>query len=126
MQDLHVLAADVDHGVHIREQEVRAARMAAQLAHLLVGQIQQGVAAITRCQDIAHVFPLQTAVVQHFTDGTLRAGSTGAHIDQRLANDLGPVLQNDAFGRGGTHVNAESINVHCEFRSSDCFNCRVA
>lgn len=76
LEHLHILAPDVDDGVDFRKKEAGSSGVAAQLAHLLVCDLQHGVATVTCGQDIAHVLPLQPGVLQYVADGPLGAAGS--------------------------------------------------
>ena len=110
--DLHVLAADVDDGAHLREEEGGPLGVAAQLAHLVVGELLQGVAAVAGGQDEGHVIPLFPGLFQHLVDGPLGPAGARPHVDEGLGHDLLAVGEHDALGRGGTDVDSQGIDTH--------------
>ena len=106
VQHLDVLAADVDDGARPREEEAGPLRVAGQLAHLLVGDVHQAVAAVAGGQGEGHVRLLHARVLQHLVDGPLGAAGAGADGDEGLGHDLLAVGQDDALGGGGADVDA--------------------
>ena len=84
--------------------------MAGKLTHLLVGKSHQGIAAVTGGQDVGHVLSGHSRLRKHCLDGALGAAGSGADVDQGFGDDLLPVLQHNAFGSGGAHVDAQCVN----------------
>ena len=111
MQDLDVLPADINDRVHIGEEEDRAPCMARKLAHLLVGNVHQAVAAVAGGQHEGHVLAGLAGCFQHRINGALGAAGTGADGHQGFCHDVRAVFQHDALGGRGADVNAEGVNV---------------
>ena len=110
LEHLHILAPDVDDGVDFRKKEAGSSGVAAQLAHLLVCDLQHGVATVTCGQDIAHVLPLQPGVLQYVADGPLGAAGPRSHGDEGLADQLLAIRQDDALRGGGADIDAQRVN----------------
>ena len=106
LEHLHVLATNVDHSVDVWEQERSALGMAAQLAHLVVGDILQGVPAIAGGQGIGHVRLGLAGLFQHLSNGPLRTTGAGAHRDQGLSHDLLAIFQHHTLGGGRPDINS--------------------
>ena len=99
LQDLDVLSADIDDGVNLGKKEVRTPRMAGKLAHLGLCLFER-IAAVAGSEDIIHLLQLHAGRLDNGPDNPLGAAGPGADIGQRLADDLFPILQHNAFGSG--------------------------
>lgn len=106
LEHLHILTADVDHSVDVGEQEGGALGVAAQLAHLVVGDLLQGVPAIAGGQGIGHIRLGLAGILQHLGNGPLGPAGAGAHRNQGLGHDLLAVFQHHTLGGGGPDVNS--------------------
>ena len=112
LQNLYVLATDVDDGVNVRKQERSAACMAAQLAHLMICNVFQGVTAITGGEGISDIRLGHAGSFQHFGNGALGTAGAGAHGNEGLGHNLLAVADDHALGSGGADVNSQCINTH--------------
>ena len=99
MDDLHILATDIDDRMDVGPQETGTHGMTAQFAHLLVGNAFQRIATVTSSQGKRHIFPLHVGILQDFLNRTCGTGCTGPHVYQGFCHDVFSVFQDNALGR---------------------------